>query len=167
MCTVDAEKGKHGEVQGVKEIWHVLEVEECLSALGTTRKGLSTVEAKQRLENWGPNQLTEKEKKTFLQRIWGQVNNILVLILAIVAVVSASKAVTAKGFEDALTNWLEVALIVFVITLNAWIGIMQVRKLPLKDSSPTLVLSPCRFVPNVSFCFSCTGRFCREGRRCP
>jgi magnesium-transporting ATPase (P-type) len=47
------------------------------------------------------------------------------MILAIVAVVSAAKAVTAKSTEDAITNWLEVALIIFVITLNAWIGIMQ------------------------------------------
>ena len=49
----------------------------------------------------------------------------LVGILVVVAIVSAAKAVTAKTTEDMITNWLEVALIVFVITLNAWIGIMQ------------------------------------------
>jgi magnesium-transporting ATPase (P-type) len=56
---------------------------------------------------------------------WAQVNNVLVGILAVVAVVSAAKAATAKDTQDMITNWLEVGLIVFVITLNAWIGIMQ------------------------------------------
>ena len=49
----------------------------------------------------------------------------LVGILAVVAVVSAAKAATAKETQEMITNWLEVGLIVFVITLNAWIGIMQ------------------------------------------
>ena len=67
----------------------------------------------------------QKKKKTLLERIPAQVKNVLVGILVVVAVVSASKAATAKSTEDMITNWLEVALILFVITLNAWIGIMQ------------------------------------------
>ena len=45
--------------------------------------------------------------------------------MAVVAVVSAAKAITADETQEMITNWLEVALILFVITLNAWIGIMQ------------------------------------------
>ena len=52
-------------------------------------------------------------------------NNVLVAILVVVACVSTYKAVTAKVTEDRITNWLEVALIIFVVTLNAWIGIVQ------------------------------------------
>jgi Ca2+-transporting ATPase len=130
MAKGDIEKGTAGEEVQAKDISHVLITEQCLSDLKATRQGLSTAEAKTRLEQYGFNhQLSEKDKKTLLQRIWGQVNNILVLILIVVAIVSASKAVTAKETEDLITNWLEVALIIFVITLNAWIGIMQVSSL--------------------------------------
>jgi Ca2+-transporting ATPase len=128
MCApTDIENGKAGEAPAVPEVWHVLDIDTCFKELGSSRKGLTTSQAKERFEKYGPNQLSEKKKKTLLQRIWGQINNILVLILAVVAVVSTSKAITAKTTEDMITNWLEVALIVFVITLNAWIGIMQVR----------------------------------------
>ena len=96
-----------------------------MERLNTTRNGLSSAEAEKRLEEFGPNKMSEKERKSLLRRIWEQVNNVLVGILVVVAVVSAAKAFTAKTTEDAITNWLEVALIIFVITLNAWIGIMQ------------------------------------------
>jgi Ca2+-transporting ATPase len=107
--------------------WHVLSVEECLKVLKVDRKeGLSSEEAKIRLEQYGPNQLSEQEKKTLLQRIWSQVNNILVLVLVVVALVSGSRAITSETAQDKITNWIEVALIAFVVILNAWIGIMQV-----------------------------------------
>ena len=106
-------------------MWHVLDTDSVMDTLKTGMTGISSSKAKELLEVYGYNQLTEKKKKTLLERIWNQVNNVLVGILAVVAVVSAAKASTAKSTEDAITNWLEVGLIVFVITLNAWIGIMQ------------------------------------------
>ena len=120
----DPEKGAAGENKSA-DVWHVLDVDSTMDTLKTSRSGLSSAKAKELLEVYGLNQLTEKKKKTLLERIWGQVNNVLVGILVVVAVVSAAKASTAKTTNDAITNWLEVALIVFVITLNAWIGIMQ------------------------------------------
>ena len=107
------------------DVWHVLDVDSTMDTLKTSMGGLSTGKAKELLNVYGYNQLTEKKKKTLLERIWGQVNNVLVGILVVVAVVSSAKAATAKTTEDMITNWLEVALIIFVITLNAWIGIMQ------------------------------------------
>jgi len=64
-------------------------------------------------------------KKTLLQRIWHQVANVLVGILVTVAVVSAIRALTAKEAENKVTNWLQVALITLVITVNTYIGILQ------------------------------------------
>jgi magnesium-transporting ATPase (P-type) len=99
--------------------WRALEKEEALSTLGVSpnarREGLTTAEAKRRLEEYGPNKLTEKEKVTLLQRIWKQVNNVLVGILVFVAVVSLIKGITTSG-EDRVTNFIEVGLISFVIT---------------------------------------------------
>jgi magnesium-transporting ATPase (P-type) len=121
----DVEKGGNGVESKSNDIWHVLDTQATMDRLETRREGLSSAEAAKRLEEFGPNQMTEKERKSLLRRIWEQVNNVLVGILVVVAVVSAAKAFTAKSTEDAITNWLEVALIIFVITLNAWIGIMQ------------------------------------------
>ena len=78
--------------------------------------GLSTAQAQQRFEKYGPNKLSEKEKVTLLQRIWAQVANVLVGILVFVAVVSAIRAATADVGEDVVTNTIQVGLIVFVIT---------------------------------------------------
>lgn len=112
--------------------WHVMSSDECLKLLKVTRKeGLSTEEAQNRLAEYGPNQLSQKEKKTMLQRIWSQVNNILVLVLVVVALVSGSRAITSATTQDKITNWIEVALIAFVVILNAWIGIMQVSDVTL------------------------------------
>ncbi|CAB9500556.1 Sodium/potassium-transporting ATPase subunit alpha [Seminavis robusta] len=128
MCKPEPIRDHNGAADGAgkaPDVWHVLDVDSCMDTLKTSMRGLSSSQAQELLKVHGYNQLTEKKKKTLLERIWGQVNNVLVGILAVVAVVSAAKAATAKSTEDAITNWLEVALIVFVISLNAWIGIMQ------------------------------------------
>ncbi len=100
--------------------WHARTSEDCFSELGLglnlTRTGLSTAEAQKRLEKFGHNKLTEKEKVTLLQRIWTQVANVLVGILVFVAAVSAARAITADVGEDVVTNWIQVGLILFVIT---------------------------------------------------
>jgi len=110
--------------------WHANSQEDCINELGLApadllRVGLSSAEAQRRLEKYGHNKLTEKEKTTLLQRIWAQVANVLVGILAVVAIVAAIKAATADNSEDRVTNLIEVGLIVFVITTNTTIGIIQ------------------------------------------
>ena len=100
--------------------WHAMTKEDACGLLGlppTIRQsGLTTAEAQKRLQEYGPNQLSEKEKVTLLQRIWKQVNNVLVGILVFVAVISLVKGIISKSGEDRLTNFIEVGLITFVIT---------------------------------------------------
>ena len=83
------------------------------------RTGLTTAQAKERLEKFGYNKLSEKTKKTLLQRIWHQVANVLVGILVFVALVSAGQAIrfmtVEPNKENVITNWILVALITFVI----------------------------------------------------
>ena len=114
---VDIEKGSAAKVDEPQ--WHAMTKEDCCGVLGVSTNirsiGLTTVEAQQRLEEYGPNKLSEKEKVTLLQRIWKQVNNVLVGILVFVAVVSLIKGIISSG-EDRLTNFIEVGLITFVIT---------------------------------------------------
>jgi len=113
--------------------WHTMSIEETITKLGLpadlAKTGLSVDEAASRLAKYGPNKMTEKEKVTIWQRIWHQINNVLVYVLMTVAVVSLIQAVTTNPETDTtnqqFTASFQVALIVSVITLNTWIGIYQ------------------------------------------
>ncbi len=126
----DIEAGPQGERDSTSNpVWHVMSPEEVFQELtlgpDPLHCGLSSSEAKTRLEKYGFNKLTEAVKKTLLQRIWAQINNILVAVLVVVAIVSLVEALTSSGFDKIFTNWFQVFLIVFVIVLNTTIGILQ------------------------------------------
>ena len=98
--------------------WHASTKEQCFAELGLSedaqRIGITSGDAASRLQQYGPNKLTEKEKVTLLQRIWAQVANVLVGILVFVAIVSAVRAATSSG-EDVVTNCIQVGIIIGVI----------------------------------------------------
>lgn len=109
--------------------WHTMTVQETIQQLGLKadhiKTGLSNDEAASRLAKYGPNEMTEKTKKTLLQRIWAQVNNVLVYVLVTVAAVSVVQALITDDPNTRFTAWFQVALILSVICLNTWIGIYQ------------------------------------------
>ena len=109
--------------------WHAMSVEDVVSNLGLTtsviKQGLTSAQAKERLEKFGPNKMTEAVKKTLCQRIYDQVANVLVFILVVVAVVSAIRAATSTDANTIVTNAIQVGLIVMVIVINTIIGIVQ------------------------------------------
>ena len=63
--------------------------DEVLQDLGVTAEGLSTEEAKARLEKHGPNKLKEAPKPTLLQRFLAQLKDPMLIILMVAAGVSA------------------------------------------------------------------------------
>jgi len=110
--------------------WHTMTKEDVIKELGLPsdirKRGLTTAEAQERLEKYGENQLTMKEKESILVKIWNQVNNILVLILVIVAVISVVTAfVIPSNINPTYTNWIQVAIIAGVIIANTIIGVVQ------------------------------------------
>jgi magnesium-transporting ATPase (P-type) len=111
--------------------WHVLTIDETISCLRANEDlievGLTTAEVQQRLQEYGPNQLTPKKKTSLLVRIWRQLYNVLVGILIVVGVVSAIRAIMSTNIDDKTTNWIEVGLIAGVITINTYIGVVQER----------------------------------------
>eukprot|EP00978_Attheya_sp_CCMP212_P023485 scaffold72061_cov51-Attheya_sp.AAC.1 len=125
----DIEEGKEEVSFLVSTPWHALSVDASIEALKLTPAlkgtGLSTKEAEARLAEHGENAMTAKVRKTIWERIWDQVANVLVGILVTVAVVSAIRAITATDSDTIVTNWIQVGLIVGVVTTNTWIGIMQ------------------------------------------
>src|SRR5215510_1169237 len=101
----------------MQQEWHALETKTVLNHLRVQSKGLTTTEAKQRLEQYGPNQLKEAPRPTFLQMLWEQLNNFVVILLIVASVISAL-----------LGDYVEAAAIMAIVILNAVLGIVQERR---------------------------------------
>ncbi len=93
-----------------------------LAQLGTTEKGLSSAEAKSRLERDGLNKLAEAKGKTLLQRFLEQLSDPMIIILLVAAAISGVLAVLEnEGFAD-------VIIILAVVIINAVLGVYQENK---------------------------------------
>jgi len=134
MANKDLESGPTEGPSREVVSWHGLTVQESVQKLkadaNLTTAGLSTSQADQRLQEYGPNAMTAAEKETIWQKIWKQVANVLVCILVVVAVVSAARGIVESARDEPdsttiLTSWVQVGLITMVITVNTAIGILQ------------------------------------------
>ncbi len=97
---------------------HSRELAEVLSGLGTdVGTGLSSVEARERLERYGPNELREKPRPTLLQMLLAQFNNFLVILLIVASVISA-----------VLGELTDAAMIMAIVVLNSVMGVIQESK---------------------------------------
>ena len=94
--------------------WHQKDVNEVIEELGTSLKGISSEEAQKRLLEYGPNELTEKEKRTVFMMFLDQFRDFMILILIAAAIIS--------GIIGELSD--TIAIIV-IIVLNAVIGFIQ------------------------------------------
>ncbi|WP_298234118.1 cation-transporting P-type ATPase [uncultured Azohydromonas sp.] len=97
--------------------WHAADAEAVLSALEAGPHGLSQAEAARRLRQHGPNRLPEAQPVGVLQRLARQFNNLLLQILM------ASALVTGL-----MGHWVDSAVILAVVLLNAVIGFVQEGK---------------------------------------
>jgi len=94
--------------------WHCREAVEVVEELGSTAQGLSASEAGKRLNQWGPNELVEKKKKTPFMMFLEQFKDFMILILIAAAVISGL-----------IGEVLDTVAIVVIIVLNAVIGFVQ------------------------------------------
>ncbi len=94
-----------------------LSIQEVLSNLGTSKKGLSEEEAKKRIEKHGLNKIIVKKKITPLKIFFNQFTNFLVLLLIIASIVSF--------FLGELSDAIVIAVI---LILNAVMGFFQEYK---------------------------------------
>ncbi len=95
--------------------WHAIPVEEALRRLGTSAEnGLDAGEAAARLHKYGPNRLPEGRKRGALMRLAAQFNNILVYVLL------------GAGFTKMMLGlWIDAAIILGVVVINALLGFIQ------------------------------------------
>src|SRR5512147_70651 len=108
---------KTGKTQVEQQEWHALKPDEVLSHLKVEGNGLTNEEAEKRLQYYGPNQLKEAPRPSFLQMLWEQLNNFVVILLIVASVISAL-----------LGDYVEAAAIMAIVVLNALLGIVQERR---------------------------------------
>ena len=86
--------------------------------------GLTSAEVKARQEQYGPNRLKEKKKKTNLQRFFEQFKDVMILILIAAAAVSFVVVCVEKNWGELF----EPMLILLIVILNAVMGVVQESK---------------------------------------
>jgi len=100
--------------------------EEVIKNLGTDpEKGLTSTEAGERLEKYGPNSLGEEKKVPLWKKFLAQFADAMVIILIAAACLSAFMAIKENnGFE----GWVDVIVILAIVILNAILGVYQEGK---------------------------------------
>ncbi len=86
--------------------------------------GLTAEQVLAQREKYGANRLRDKKKKSMLQRFLEQFKDVMILILIVAAIVSFTLACIEGKPED----FFEPGLIVFIVVVNAIMGMMQESK---------------------------------------
>ena len=98
--------------------WHSMQTNAVLEKLNTsTEQGLSSSEAKTRLEQYGPNAMPEAKKKNPILQFLAHFHNVLIYILLAAAVVTAL-----------MDHWIDTWIILAVVIVNSLIGFVQEGK---------------------------------------
>ncbi len=94
-------------------------IQETLTATQTQAdSGLTTAEAKQRLEQNGPNALASAKKKSMLRRFADQFKDFMIIVLLVAALVAGL----------VVHEWADAGIILAVVILNAIFGVFQESK---------------------------------------
>ncbi len=94
--------------------WHLREYEEVLGELRSATEGLTQEEAATRLEDYGPNVLEEKKKRSVLAMFLDQFKDFMIIVLLAAALVSGL-----------IGEPVDTIAIIVIVALNAVIGFVQ------------------------------------------
>ncbi len=98
--------------------WHTLPWPEVVRKLGTSaRDGLTSAAARERLAQYGPNQLAERGGKSMWRSLWEQLTATLIVVLVVAAVVSAG-----------LGDFADAAAILVIVVLNTVLGLFHEQR---------------------------------------
>ncbi|MEJ0055533.1 MAG: cation-transporting P-type ATPase [Bacteroidota bacterium] len=96
--------------------YHTKSLEDIGTEFNTSPMGIHPDSLRQRLDQYGRNLLVIKKKKTFLQMLWEQLTDFMILILIAASVVS--------GFIGEMTD---AYVIIAIVIINTLIGLLQER----------------------------------------
>ncbi len=111
--------------------WHEQLPETILATLHTTELGLSKEESQSRLKVYGLNRLPEPKRNSSFFRFLLQFHNILIYVLLGAALVTSF-----------LQHWVDTAVIIAVVVINALIGFIQEGKAEKALDAIRTMLSP-------------------------
>ncbi|HNW31690.1 MAG TPA: HAD-IC family P-type ATPase, partial [Caldisericia bacterium] len=97
--------------------WHSIPLDETLKTINATLQGLSSKDSKNRLEKYGPNEISAKERSSILQMVIEQFVSPLILILLAACIFSIIQG-----------EWVDAIAIITVLVANATLGIIQQYK---------------------------------------
>ena len=97
---------------------------EVLAEVNSSEAGLTSAEAKARLEKNGKNKLKEAKKESLFHRFLMQLADPMIIILIVAAIVSAITAAFGGDSE----GYADVVIILFVVVINAVLGVYQESK---------------------------------------
>ena len=121
---------------------YTLSTQQVMENLGVDEKGLTTQQAQERLQKYGPNKLKEGAKPTLIQRFLTQLKDPMLIILMIAAAVSA-----LTGMLSGESEWAEVIIIVAVVLLNAILGVVQESKAEAAiEALQTMTAATCKVI---------------------
>ncbi len=102
--------------------YYLEQAENVLKVVGSKVEGLTSSEAKERLEKNGKNKLVEGKKDGLIKRFLSQLTDPMIIILLVAAVISAATNIYAgESIAD-------VFIILFVVIVNAILGVYQENK---------------------------------------
>jgi len=94
--------------------WHSMKIEEALHTLNAKLGGLSSEDAKKRLQEYGSNELKKEKRKSHILLFFEQFKNILIIILLI-----------ATGLSLALGEVYNAIVIISIVIVSATLGFAQ------------------------------------------
>ena len=97
---------------------------EVFKELKSNYNGLSDEESLKRLKENGKNKINEEKKISFLKRFFKQFLNIMVAILLVSSIISIAIAIINKAYSDLFEGF----VILFIVIMNALIGVFQENK---------------------------------------
>lgn len=90
--------------------------------------GLTSDEAKKRLEEYGPNKLQEGKKTPFIIKFLKQFIEPMVIVLLIAAVISMAIFIINTAMGKSSEEWIDAIVILAIVIINALIGSIQEQK---------------------------------------
>ena len=104
-------------------MWHQIPLEKVFSKLGSTKSGLTNHEAARRQLQDGLNVISGPKPKPLIFRFFAQFNDFMILILLSAAAISLAMSLVS-GDRD----YLDPAIILVIVVLNAILGLVQEYK---------------------------------------
>ena len=127
--------------------YYLMPDNEVCREVGSQREGLSSAEAESRLAKNGANRLAETEKTPLWKRFLMQFTDPMIIVLLAAALISlVTSAVAGESIAD-------VFIILFVVLLNAFLGVMQESKAEKAiDALKEMTKSKCKVLRDGAVC---------------